>query len=74
MEFIQQEDTTYEQYIEHMEEGGVWGDDVEIQAISELYCKNIQVLQDTKTGFKIRKTFHEEYAGDGEPLRLVRSL
>jgi OTU-like cysteine protease len=50
-------DCAFDYYTANMEKDGVWGDDVEIQAISELYNISVEIyIYSTKPA----KTFHEE--------------
>ena len=46
-----------EQYAERNERDGIWGDDVEIQALSEIYARPIEIYA---TSAKPLRTFHED--------------
>lgn len=65
MQYIRQEQAFFqdyitediEQYAERKERDGIWGDDVEIQALSEIYCRPIEIYA---TSAKPLRTFHED--------------
>ncbi|OQR91922.1 hypothetical protein ACHHYP_04203 [Achlya hypogyna] len=58
-------------YVAHKRQDAVWGDDPELQALSELYDRPLQVfVSDASTGAACLRTFHEASAGRGPPLRL----
>ena len=49
-------------------EDGVWGDDVEIQALSEIYDRPIELYAYSKVPMR---TFHESHGSEGtQPIRL----
>lgn len=56
-----------DEYIEHQRSNGAWGDDVEIQAMSEIYDRSLEIYA---YGNRPMRTFHEEY-NEGTPLRLA---
>ena len=47
---------------------GAWGDDVELQAISEIYNRPIEVYVNDN---KPLRTFHEDNDGNVYPLRVA---
>lgn len=51
-----------------MRQDGTWGDDVEIQAISEIYSRPIEIYV---FGSKPIRTFHEDNDNNIEPIRLA---
>lgn len=54
-------------YLENKKKDGVWGDDVEIQAMSEIYNRPIEIYVYSS---KPIRTFHETSFNDNEPIRL----
>ena len=67
MNYIQEEASFFQQFIEGGEDSigeyiqmkrtlGVWGDDIELQALSEIYNRPIEIYSNSKTPLK---TFHE---------------
>jgi len=70
IQFVDNFKIAYDEYVEKI---GSWGDDVEIQAISELYSNKIEILEETTNGYRIRKTFHEEGIENKSPIRIVYS-
>lgn len=54
-------------YIEMKRKDGEWGDDVEIQALSEIYSRPIEIFVFDDVPIR---TFHEDNASEIEPLRL----
>lgn len=66
--FIEDGSTTFEEYIKRKSQDGVWGDDVEIQALSEIYDVPIEIYAYSN---KPMKTFHESRdEGEQRVLRL----
>jgi OTU domain-containing protein 5 len=59
-------------YLAHKRRFGVWGDDPEIQAMSELYGRSVEILTfDEHAGARVLRTFHEPTANEErEPIRL----
>ena len=55
-----------DEYLEYQRRNGAWGDDVEIQAMSEIYNKPFEIYAYSNTPMR---TFHEN-SGSGRPLRL----
>ena len=55
-QFIEGGDKEFDNYINMKSKSGVWGDDVELQAISELYNRPIEIYSGSD---KPLKTFHE---------------
>lgn len=60
-------DEDIDQYIQRKRRDGEWGDDVEIQALSEIYCRPIQIFVFDDVPIR---TFHEDNENNIEPLRL----
>lgn len=56
-----------DEYIRHQSKLGAWGDDIEIQAMSEVYNKPFEIYAYSKNPMR---TFHES-SGVGEPIRLA---
>ena len=55
-------------YVARKREDGVWGDDVEIQALSEIYDRPIEVYAYSKVPMR---TFHESHENESaQPIRL----
>jgi len=57
----------FDEYLERKRKDGVWGDDLEIQALSEIYDRSIQIY--AYSGEPMR-TFHEVSTNNQEPIRL----
>ena len=55
-QFVEGGDKEFDNYINMKRKSGVWGDDVELQAISELYNRPIEIYSGSN---KPLKTFHE---------------
>jgi len=65
---------SFEEYAAEMNESKTWGDYVEILAISELYSRPVQTPLKVKgKGYTISKSYHEDYAGTEETLRIIYS-
>ena len=56
-----------DEYLEHQSKLGAWGDDIEIQAMSEIYNKPFEIFAYSKVPMR---TFHES-SGLGSPIRLA---
>lgn len=54
-------------YVEMKRKEGIWGDDVEIQALSEIYNRPVELY-----GYSLEpmRTFHETNKKNIEPMRL----
>ena len=60
----------FPQYIARLQQNGTWGDDPELQALSELYDRPIEVwMFDPHSGAKVLKRLHEAREGVS-PIRL----
>lgn len=57
---------TFDAYIHRKLQNGVWGDDLEIQALSEIYNRPIEIYAYSNEPMR---TFHEQEEGN-EPFRL----
>lgn len=58
----------FKEYLLKKREDGVWGDDIEIQALSEIYLRPIEIYAYSD---KPMRTFHEtSNDNSGEPIRL----
>ena len=55
-QFVEGGDKEFDNYINMKSQSGVWGDDVELQAISEIYNRPIEIYSGSD---KPLKTFHE---------------
>ena len=55
-QFVEGGDKEFDNYINMKSKLGVWGDDVELQAISEIYNRSIEIYSGSN---KPLKTFHE---------------
>ena len=55
-QFVEGGDKEFDNYINMKRKSGVWGDDVELQAISEIYNRPIEIYSGSN---KPLKTFHE---------------
>lgn len=49
-------DVSFEEYLERKRADGVWGDDIELQALSEIYDRPIEIYAYSA---KPMRTFHE---------------
>lgn len=56
-----------DEYILQMSKNGAWGDDIEIQAMSEIYNKAFNIFVYSNAPIR---TFHEDN-GEGKPIRLA---
>ena len=66
-------DETYEEYLKKLGTNHNWGDDIELTACSEIYCKTLEIYRKESGDFHLSKTFHEELVGTGEHLKLIYS-
>ena len=55
-------------YVKRKSQDGTWGDDVEIEALSEIYGRPIEIYS---TSAKPLRTFHEDNEREVEPVRLA---
>jgi len=55
-QFIEGGLENFDYYVAMKRRDGVWGDDVEIQALSEIYCRNVEIFSHS---LEPLKTFHE---------------
>jgi len=71
-EFI---DENFEEYISKLSQNRSWAGDVELEAISELYAKKIEIYkkESNSDNIYLNTSFHESITGVGEPLRLLFS-
>jgi len=56
----------FDDYLSHKRHLGAWGDDLEIQALAEIYDRPFLIFAYSNTPMK---TFHENF-GEGEPIRI----
>lgn len=56
-----------DEYLEHQSRNGAWGDDIEIQALSEIYNKPVEIFAYSNTPMR---TFHED-SGIGIPIKVA---
>lgn len=56
-----------DEYIYEKSKNGSWGDDIEIQAMSEIYNRSFNIFVYSNTPIR---TFHEDH-GQGRPIRLA---
>ncbi|CAG9326059.1 unnamed protein product [Blepharisma stoltei] len=66
-QFIVGGDAGFDEYVSHQSQNGAWGDDIEIEAMSELYDRSIEIYAYANQPMR---TFHESY-GEGTPIRLA---
>jgi OTU domain-containing protein 5 len=64
--FIVGGESQVEAYVQRKRQNGIWGDDLEIQALSEIYNRPIEIYAYSNTPMR---TFHEQIGG-AEPFRL----
>jgi len=57
----------FDEYIERKRQDAVWGDDVEIQALSEIYNRSIEIYAYSNEPMR---TFHEAGLNKEEPIRI----
>jgi OTU domain-containing protein 5 len=55
-DYISTDFETFEQYVNRKRRNGVWGDDVELQAMSEIYDRAIEIYAYSSQPMR---TFHE---------------
>jgi len=65
--FLIGEERYFEEYILMKRESGRWGDDIEIEALSEIYNRPIQIYAYKSTPMR---TFHENLSNPNPPIRL----
>ena len=65
-QFVIDGDTKFDEYLEHTQRNGAWGDDLEIQAMSEIYNCPVEVFAYSNEPMR---TFHES-VGSQAPLRV----
>lgn len=59
-QFVEGGEASFDEYIAMKRTSGVWGDDIELQALSEIYNRPIEIFLNSN---KPLKTFHENYDG-----------
>ncbi len=59
----------YDDYIVRKRRDGIWGDDVEIQALSEIYSKNVEIFSHSLAPLK---TFHETEKENIRKIEVVK--
>jgi OTU domain-containing protein 5 len=57
----------FDEYLRYQTQNGAWGDDCEIQAISEIYNRPVEIYAYANTPMR---TFHEN-EGEGRPMKLA---
>ena len=57
VQFIVGGELNFESYVERKRQDGVWGDDIELQAMSEIYDRPIEIYAYSADPMR---TFHEE--------------
>ena len=65
--FIEEKLESVEQYVERKRQLQIWGDDVELQALSEIYGRPIEIYSYSNQPMR---TFHEHCDSEIEPIRL----
>lgn len=60
-------DDNFDRYIQKKSEEGTWGDDLEIQALSEIYNRSIEIYAYSSDPLR---TFHETASTTNEPIRI----
>jgi len=65
--FVVGGDDRFDEYIEKKTQDGCWGDDIEIQALSEMYNRAIEIYAYSSEPMR---TFHESESNNNEPVRL----
>lgn len=61
--FIEGGAAKVEEYVQQKEKNGIWGDNIEIQAMSEIYDRSIEIYAYDSKPMNI---FHEQQNQDGE--------
>lgn len=59
-QFVEGGEAGFDEYVSMKRTNGVWGDDIELQAMSEMYNRPIQIYLNSNTAMK---TFHETNEG-----------
>lgn len=68
VQFIVGGEDSFQYYLAKKRQDGVWGDDIELQALSEIYNKPIEIYAYNN---KPMRTFHEEKRNNrSKPLKL----
>jgi len=67
VQFIIGGEDNFEEYVTNKRQDGVWGDDIELQALSEIYNRPIEIYAYRAEPMR---TFHEEASQGGKPIRL----
>ena len=62
-------DNNFEAYIERKKQPGEWGDDLEIQAMREMYNLPVEIYAYSAEPMK---TFHEQLDSQEEPTAVIR--
>ena len=57
----------FDEYIKRKRQDGVWGDDIELQALSEIYNSPIEIYAYRSEPMR---TFHEDQQNNNKPIRL----
>jgi OTU domain-containing protein 5 len=69
VQFIIGGEGSFEDYVERKRHDGVWGDDIELQAMSEIYNRPIEIF-----AYRVEpmRTFHEDQhkSRDVRPIKL----
>jgi OTU domain-containing protein 5 len=65
--FVVGGDFKFDEYVEKKRQDSCWGDDVEIQALSEMYNRAIEIYAYSSDPMR---TFHESGSNTNEPIRL----
>jgi len=63
--------TDFENYLDNLRKDHIWADDIVLQAISEIYTKKIQIYRKRENEIYFSKSFHEEAANIGNPIKLL---
>ena len=66
-QFIIGGDEFIDEYLQRKRQDGVWGDDIEIQAMSEIYNRPIEIYAYHNEPMR---TFHEDFLKGKSPIRL----
>ena len=62
-------DEDFDKYIKRMREDKTWGDDIELEALSELYSRPIEIFNESA---KPLKTFHENINCSDSPTKYIK--
>ena len=66
-QFVVGGEESFNDYVDHKRQDGVWGDDLEIQAMSEIFNKPIEIYAYRNEPMR---TFHESEFEGGNPMRV----